>query len=639
MFNRISLKSNGFNSYKIINTDTDWLLDNLKRINIFIGTNNSGKSRLLRELFGRNDFEYEPSIIDVSDFKEELKSYIISIKYIIQNSNVDTTALHESFDKIEKYIFYPARNITPEEIREPIQTILEKSKSFRAYFADELQRSGQSPSQANTIQYLTEEFTNKYISILKDKFPRDFNLNRHYIPILRSLKDFVKNNSETIKQEKKIYKDLFKEKTVYHYFNSSLTRDNFYDSYSFNNIFTGLSLYDERKKINGEGPETRDRLTAFENFLSKSFFNNQRLEIIARNDEKVHVRIGDDEFPIEQLGDGVQSIIILTYPLFMHLGENAIFFFDEPETHLHPGFQRLFIETLRDERFNTFQYFISTHSNHFLDITLEKNDTSIYTFEKSKKESLNFTIENVASGDNNILKLIGANKSSVFLSNRTIWVEGITDRMYLRKYLDLYQDQLDGDNVKYKEDYHYSFVEYGGSNITHWSFLDDEDEVTEVDGKKIIDSRINIDRLCSISFVVTDSDNAADDSEKKKRQEKLENLLGEDRFYCLKGREIENLLTKEVVVKTIKSYDNTLKDEQFKKFIENFNTADKVSEQVLNNITDFKPTIINKKSKNFYNKAEFANKAVEQIETYEEMSNEAKLLVKKLYDFIKSQNT
>ena len=29
--------------------------------------------------------------------------------------------------------------------------------------------------------------------------------------------------------------------------------------------------------------------------------------------------------------------------------------------------------------------------------------------------------------------------------------------------------------LEYKEDYHYSFVEYGGNNITHWSFLDKEE--------------------------------------------------------------------------------------------------------------------------------------------------------------------
>ena len=50
-------------------------------------------------------------------------------------------------------------------------------------------------------------------------------------------------------------------------------------------------------------------------------------------------------------------------------------------------------------------------------------------------------------------------------------MEGIYDRGYLRKYLEIFQRQND---MPFVEDIDYSFVEYSGSNITHWCFSDDD---------------------------------------------------------------------------------------------------------------------------------------------------------------------
>ncbi len=142
-----------------------------------------------------------------------------------------------------------------------------------------------------------------------------------------------------------------------------------------------------------------------------------------------------------KLGDGIQSIIILTYPLFFNQGENMLFFFEEPEQCLHPAYQRVFMETLMRKEFDTFQYFFTTHSNHLLDITLDIDKVSIYTFKKTNDSMDNptFEIENVDNENTDILRLIGVRNSSVFLSNCTIWVEGITDRIYIRKYLAVFQ--------------------------------------------------------------------------------------------------------------------------------------------------------------------------------------------------------
>lgn len=91
------------------------------------------------------------------------------------------------------------------------------------------------------------------------------------------------------------------------------------------------------------------------------------------------------------------------------------------------------------EEFSNHQYFITTHSNHLIDLSLDYDNLSIFRFEKQEDK---IKISNCTRDDNKTLQLIGAKPSSIYNSNCTIWVEGITDRLYIRKYLELYQNKL-----------------------------------------------------------------------------------------------------------------------------------------------------------------------------------------------------
>ena len=81
--------------------------------------------------------------------------------------------------------------------------------------------------------------------------------------------------------------------------------------------------------------------------------------------------------------------------------------------------------------------------------------------------------------------------------------------------------------IKLKEDYHYSFVEYQGANLTHWSFDPDEKETKEIKASYV----------CAQAFLIADGDVAT----KGDRRQVYTNMLG-DRFYLLEVKEIENLL-------------------------------------------------------------------------------------------------
>jgi len=202
----------------------------------------------------------------------------------------------------------------------------------------------------------------------------------------------------------------------------------------------------------------------------------------------------------------------------------------------------------------------------------------------------------------------------------------VTDRRYLSHYLKLYQQHLEKSQngvSLFKEGLHFSFVEYGGGNITHWSFLDDSG------------SGIDVDRLCGKLFLITDKDV---DSAKQQRHEKLKAKLNE-RYYCLECREIENLLTPNVVKQVVQQYEDGTA--QF----HDFSQADYKNES-LGKYIEEKALRTAKKRKGSYqiesgtisDKVVFCRKAIDFIQKFDDLTPEAKVLTEKIYQFIKDKN-
>lgn len=308
----------------------------------------------------------------------------------------------------------------------------------------------------------------------------------YYIPTLRSAHSLFEKDGDSFS---KIEKDIYLE-TINKYYN--------FDS-SEVNIFTGLHLYKEILNSRNSKRSIRQSFEKFEKFISENFFGNKQIDIVAEfnKDESlsginhseiisVHIEGEKETRKLYELGDGIQAIIILMYKIFM--AENdAFIFIDEPELNLHPGMQRLFLDQISSNQFlknKNLVYFISTHSNHFLDLTLTKEHTSIYSFSSNSLEDNDntFSIRNVNDGDNSILKNLGVNNSSVFLANCGIWVEGISDRNYIKAFLKSYIASLGKKIHVLKEDIDYAFFEYAGSNIDHYLF----EEFSSSDSSQVI---------------------------------------------------------------------------------------------------------------------------------------------------------
>ncbi|MGL4656171.1 MAG: ATP-dependent nuclease [Sarcina sp.] len=623
-------KYNGFKKYNID------MLENINKLNIFVGGNNSGKSRMLREIYidrGLIFNQGNENIIYYNKILDEVKSEIENIVPIfLKKDKVMDGLSFKGIDGLKEGFDY---------IGEFKQELIDLKN--REYKMNEMNNHNlnEYTSGMETFKSNIDKVIAKYEYELKEKKSYIPEFNRIYIPILRGLRKIGE-------------KDELENRTITDYFKR--------EGISQVKVFTGQSLYEDIHKLLCGSYSDREHLKEFERFLENNFFEGRQVVLIPKiNSDVLYVKVGNErEYPIYELGDGIQSIIILTFNLFANKGKDMLFFIEEPEIYLHPGLQRKLIEVFLSEEFNSFQYFITTHSNHLLDLTLDIDGISIYKFMKSIDESkgmeeeANFTIENVKNDDNSILETLGVSNSSIFLSNCSIWVEGITDRLYLRKYLEVYQkDKLKSKEIDkiFIEDIHYSFLEYSGGNITHWNFLSENTE-NDKDLKSM-----EHNKLFNNIFLISDSDGYLDNKQgmKAERLKKLEKYFAEQ-FYCLKVKEIENILTPNILKKVVvKFIDKRLSEENKESdSINLFTDCEFVQEDYKDiNLGEFIDTKIDEKVKyidgkkrkfNFKKentinkKVEFCKYAIKEIKVIEDLSDEAIELCKKLYEFIKSKN-
>lgn len=580
-------------------------LPNIAKINIFVGANNSGKSRFMRLLASTGKLTFLPNI-DLDTINKLRKDIFETIRSECSNNGIvmvdDILSTANNSDAVE----YIGEGV---DVFADLRAIYGKVYSgLNLRFQKGNTIYNDQPPATILLQNALAQYRQQYEALLK-AYPDTFSFDKLYIPSLRGLRGL---QGQT---------DVYKERTSKDYFSEVKSPD----------IFSGLTLYEDIRSLLLGNLEERQIITDFQYFLSETFFRGQPVALIPRRDTDVLVvKIGNEiELPIHSLGDGIQSIIVLTFPLFKQRDKCLIVCIEEPEIYMHPSLQRILVNTLL--KFDKHQYFFTTHSNHFLDLTLDYKDISIYTFEKKMKrgdganDEVNFEIYNVSNDSRKPLELLGAQNSSVFLSNCTIWVEGVTDHKYIAHYLNKYQEHLKAENGAYElllEDIHYSFVEYSGSNISHWSFLEGEDS-------------INVDRLCGKLFLIADRDSSSS-KWKAARHERLSEKLAE-RYYPLEVREIENLLSPEVIKKVVEEYEgdsigalkfSSYKNKLLGKYIRD--TILKGKQKRRGQYAEESGTLAQK--------VDFCKRALSHIDNFSDLTKEAKELTTRIHRFIVANN-
>ncbi|CAG0968295.1 hypothetical protein PHYC_01104 [Phycisphaerales bacterium] len=408
------------------------------RLNVFLGANNCGKSRTLRYLFHQNLVtQLMPAAI--AEGAPELRQDVFRM------INAESSSLGRHIAPILSQIqamkdIWNAQNAEPNWRIRLMEAAGELAKASRENPKDRvkslvgavLARLGLSPDTGQLGPF-----------------------ERVYIPVLRGLREFKPawDPEDPLGQ---IVRDQ--------YFPTIRSSPNGVPVLNKgHHLLSGQDFYARiRRHLLGALSE-RLMIRQFEEYLSVHFFKGQPVSLIpkegapgAEDKHTLFIKIGDEqEQPVYRLGDGISQIVLMVFPLFAFRDQNLLLFIEEPENFLHPAFQRLLIEALLNLPCGTGgsrQVFVATHSNQFLDLTLDTDDVSVFHFQKSlpegdaKEKEPVVTIRPRSNASMPLLRELGVRNSSVLLSNCTIWVEGPTDRMYIRHYLNLFQDDRGGED-------------------------------------------------------------------------------------------------------------------------------------------------------------------------------------------------
>jgi hypothetical protein len=603
-------KGNGNNFIVAGNEESSQtLISGLSRINFLVGSNNSGKSRILRNLLTSKNLLFRPK-----KFCGKLQECSQFIKREIEKLIPPNTQVGPFQHLAEQLPDYDSIMESTDYLK-PLQDFI--NRAMRAQSSDliiEVSGLSRFPDTENLASKIRS--TGEAAKALLDEAgtiePDKFDFKRIYLPALRGLRSLGTGPN-----------DVYYVSTIADYFENISPPD----------IFTGLSFYQELQDLLLGDRSQRESVREFENYLSAEIFDGQRVSLIPRKgSNSIWVRIGrEPERQIHLLGDGVQQLIILTFPLFRNLNAPSHVMIEEPELYLHPGMQRSLIKAFI--KFDNYQYFIATHSNHLLDLTIEYDDISIYMLKKQnsgqgeEEHQPMCEIIPASTHDLRLLEELGTRTSSVFLSNCTVWVEGITDRRYLTHFLELYSKHLKKEAIDKeppfipRQDFHFSFVEYSGGNITHWSFLERTCDPIEVK------------RLCGRLMLVVDKDGA---DWKTKRHEELEKALGTN-LLLLECREIENLLDADVIKQVLVDYGedpNLVNPLEFKDY-----SAVSMGNFIMEKLSHNKRIGgYAEASGTLKNKVDFCTKSIMFMDDFDKLTRSAQETTIRIYNFIKENN-
>jgi len=233
-------------------------------------------------------------------------------------------------------------------------------------------------------------------------------------------------------------------------------------------------------------PQNRDEEIVWVKFQDQ-FFKASSRTLQSRGPNLMFI-IGDLYLPIELSGSGDQALMIL---MRKFLDKGPYFYgIEEPETRFHHDYQRKVFSYLRKiskER----QIFIATHSSVFVDKAFLK-DTWFVTLEKKQTKVKGVETEDLKA----ILLDLGVMPSDFFLSNRILFVEGLTEKNVLpiigeKAGIDISDVSIIPTHGKEKGKYHLEVWIDAARNTNLPTFFlldrDAEEEIRKLEKKGLID--------------------------------------------------------------------------------------------------------------------------------------------------------
>lgn len=265
-------------------------------------------------------------------------------------------------------------------------------------------------------------------------------------------------------------------------------------------------------------------------------YESIRIQQVRKNEETLWEVFlqekGSSRIPLSKTGSGIKTIILMLLNLIVipKLAKNSskryVYAFEELENNLHPAMQRKVFEYLYDFAVkNDVTIFLTTHSHVAINCFYDKQDASMFHIIKNQGKAEVKRIESYLDKAE-ILADLDVKASDILQANGIIWVEGPSDRVYIKKWLEVFTDN------QFKEGQHYQFLYYGGRLLSQYALQ----EQTEL---------ISILTTNRNAAIIIDSDKrnqqASINSTKKRIVEEFEALHMFS--WVTKGKEIENYIT------------------------------------------------------------------------------------------------
>ena len=258
-------------------------------------------------------------------------------------------------------------------------------------------------------------------------------------------------------------------------------------------------------------------------------YGNVRWEVFLKEE-------GMSRCPLSRMGSGLKTIILVLLNLLVipeldeYKNKKMVYGFEELENNLHPAMQRKLFEYIYEfAEMHDVQVFITTHSHVAIIAFYDKDDAGIFHVYKQDGRAFVKRIESYLD-KTRILDDLDVKASDLLQSNGIIWVEGPSDRVYIKHWLDLYFPD------RFVEGVHYQFLYYGGRLLSQYS----AEEVTEL---------ISVIKTNRNAVIVMDSDKRnrnARLNDTKKRIIAEFDALGM-MSWVTKGKEIENYIPKTAI--------------------------------------------------------------------------------------------
>lgn len=363
------------NNFKNLNVD----LTNLKKINLIIGPNNSGKTNLL------NCLSFMKDVVSDSSSKNSFSNVINSLGgYQTVNRDTNSNLVSFKFDIKKSGHNVLKKNLTTYEIE------------YEYTEADAM------PKITKELYYYTEKFSSDYtapfyIFNCHTKIPGSglftyFEERSRRAPIKVSLNESAINQITrigSILNDLKLKNGIDRVIELMNFFNNS----HFFSMAKFTNNLQ--NNYIQKNKLNlgklkndgsnfidcmyricviEDGKEKNKKI--LENLLSDIFYVNKveidfldKEEIIALQFKIFSVE-KDEIKRIDELSDGTMKLLYMALMLIDNQfseDNSGILAIDEPETSLHPAWIDVFGKWILNNDFGK-QIFISTHSPELLDV-------------------------------------------------------------------------------------------------------------------------------------------------------------------------------------------------------------------------------------------------------------------------------